>query len=168
MNGVKTIILIITIILILVACGLRTLKAPSPEVVDIFISKHHKEIEIVNNYLLGLDGLDASISGINVSILVELKEQTIEDDCVIDAIKTLWRNGCVWITKYIDDNAITYVIWKRTYDEAEGGFVFAIDYDQKPKVQFQTEMVPLTDSGCYYYLAEYNKWRAGERFDNLP
>ena len=170
----KTIIAIILVIILLglslfvCSCGLKFFEPPSAEEVDQFVEKHKEEIESVNDYLLELGDLDASISHKDGSILVELEHQKIENETVRKAIRTLWRNGCIWITKYTSDNAITYTIWKRTYDEAEGGFVYAIDLTKLPDVQFRTELTPLSQAGWYYYLAEYNKWRAGEISEDPP
>ena len=143
--------------IILLSCGMSP---PSAKDMESFVNENWNDISLVNEYLLGLGDRNAIISDDDGSILIALVDQSIEDDAVRGAIRALWKSGCIGITKYNEDNAITYTIWKRTFDEADCGIVYAIDHTLRPEVQFQTELVPLSGEGWYYYLAEYNKWRS--------
>ncbi len=155
-------ILVLTITL--GACGLNVLNPPSVEKMDEFVTEHKQEIDMINTYLLELESENVHVISKEGSVLIdvgqlEIERQVIDNDAVREAVRFLWRSGCIGISKNTRSNAIVYKMWKRTYDEAVGGSVYAIDPSLSPEAQFQTELTPLSSEGWYYFLAEYNKWR---------
>lgn len=147
---------LLTFPIILVSCGMSP---PSAEKMESFVAENWNDITLINDYLLELGDRNALISDDDGSILITLVDQSIEDNAVREAVLSLWRNGCKGISKRNEKNAITYTIWKRSIGQADCGFVYAIDHTLPPKAQFQTELVPLSEDGWYYYLADYEKWR---------
>ena len=138
-------------------------KPPSVEDVDSFVAENWSDISTVNDYLLDLGARDAYITRSNGSILIDLDRLKIEDDAVMKAVRSLWKNGCKGIDMHIERNAISYTIWTRLSSQAACGFEYAIDHSLIPEAQYQTELVPLSEDGWYYYLAEYEKWRVEQQ-----
>lgn len=140
---------------------------PNVEEVESFMDKNWESIVLVNDYLLGLGDRDAIIDCEEGDILIDLVLQQIEDDAVREAIQSLRREGCTGISKTIntDDikNAIDYLIWIRTIGGVSCGFVYAIDHTRPPKLQYQTELIPLSREGWYYYIENYEEWRENNR-----
>ena len=154
---------ILLLALLLESCGRYGFDPPREEEIESFVTEHFDEISIINNYLLELGNIDVSISNGKGSVYIGREEKKIEDTTTKDIVRWLWRNGCKKIYKDCKNNAVVYKMWKRTYDEADCGFVYAIDSGKLPEAEFQTELIPLSEEGWYYYLAEYNEWRIGKR-----
>ena len=157
-------ILLLSLILQLCSCGWLIFETPNMEETDSFVSKNLKEILLINDYLLDFGNIDVVIKNKYGDMLIGWKkEETVENDEVRDAIRSLWKKGCLEIYKDFKNNAIIYQIWRRTIGHVQGGFVYAIDTTMLPDIQFLTELRPLTRDGWYYYNAEYEKWRSGKR-----
>ena len=151
----------VLVILVLTLIPESCLKQPpSVEDVESFVKKNWNEIVIINDYLLGLENRDASISYADGSIFIDSANGQIEDDSVRGAIQSLWKEGCTSIYKSIYgdvSNAIDYCIWTRLGECC--GFVYAIDHTRPPELEYPTELVPLSIEGWYYYVENYEKWR---------
>ena len=143
---------------------------PSVDDVESFMKKNWNDIVIVNGFLLELENSWAILSDDDGLIFIDFVDQRIEDDSVIEAIQSLWKKGCTRISKDNDgvenENAIKYTIWTRTIGSVACGFVYAIDHTQPPKVQFQTELIPLSIEGWYYYIDNYEEWRRLQHQNN--
>lgn len=156
MKKLAATIVIAILTLILVSCRWNP---PSPEDTESFIEDNWNEITLINEYLLGLEDRDAYISDDSGSVFIDLNWQIIENEKVKAAVQKLWKSGCTGISKYNENNAITYTIWRRTFGQVGCGFVYQIEETVLPDVQYETELVPLSRERWYYYLAEYEKWR---------
>ena len=158
----KLIAMIVILVLTLIpeSCLRRPLSAND---VESFMSKNWDDIVLINDYLLEVGGRDALVWDSDGTILIDLADQRIEEVEIKKAIQVLWSDGCFRISKQDDDNAIIYSIWKRYIGDIDCGFVYAIDHTRSPKVQYLTKLIPLSEEGWYYYLAEYEKWRVLNR-----
>ncbi len=146
------------VILVLTLIPESCLRRPlSVEDVESFVKENWNDIVLVNDYLLKQERV--ILLDDDGSIFIDFVDQRIDDDTVMEAIRSLWREGCVRITKFNEDNAIQYKIWRRDPDGVNCGFVYAIDHTQLPEVQYQIEITPLTIEGWYYYLEDFEKWR---------
>ena len=132
---------------------------PSAEDIEAFMKENRNDILLVNEYLLEIEGRHAIIWDNKGTILIDLCDQQIENDAVKKALRFLWQSRCYRIVKYDEDNAIAYHIWSRTMGGVSCGFVYAIDHTRSPKVQYLTKLIPLSEDGWYYYLADYEEWR---------
>ena len=147
---------------------------PSVEDVESFMKKNWNEIVVVNDYLLGFENKDVLIYHDRFhdedEILVDLDHQRIEDDAVMEALRSLYKAGCDGVYKSIDDtvnkNAIIYRIWRRDNGGVSCGFAYAIDHTQPPELQYQTELVALSIEGWYYYVENYEEWRYQQHRNN--
>ncbi|MCR4672191.1 MAG: hypothetical protein K5637_03000 [Lachnospiraceae bacterium] len=138
----------------------RIMTPPSVEDVESFVTENWNDISVVNDYLLELGDRDAYISDNRGSILIDLDHEKIEDYAVMQSVQSLWKKGCYSIYKNREWNSISYSLWHRTMGGVGCGFEYAIDHTLLPEVQYQTELVPLSEEGWYYYLREYEKWRS--------
>ena len=147
------------------SCGAR--KPPAAEEIDSFVTEHREEIRTVNDYMLSLESDTAIIDSRNGPVLLltgsyyyDREERTIEDDALREALRVLWKNGCRSIYKEKKyNNLIQYEMWSRAIGQAWCGFVYAIDTERLPKVQYQTELTPLSEEGWYYFFCDYEEWR---------
>lgn len=120
--------------------------------------RNEENITLVTEYLLALSYPDAWIHEPNRTFFSEFEWHTIEDEKVCEAIETLWKNGISNIYKETDDNSVSFVMWS-SFQEIDCGVAFSMDGINSPSVQFMTQVEPLTQSGWYYYVADYNQWR---------
>ena len=171
MKKLLAVFVLLTLTLIPESC-LR--QPPSVEDVESFMKKNWNEIVVVNDYLLGFENKDVLIYHDRFhdedEILVDLDHQRIEDDAVMEALRSLWKEGCTIISKDIHgvepSHAISYDIWTRTVGGVSCGFAYAIDHTQPPELQYQTELVALSIEGWYYYVENYEEWRYQQHRNN--
>lgn len=156
-------ILVFLFVALCASCSHLKSRPPSAETMDRFVIQNTKDLSNVVDYLLNYDANSVNISSSDGSALSDFERVVITDEPVLASVRTLWQNGCINITKDVERNEIIFMIWKRSMDEADCGIVFALNNEVQPEVQFQTELIPLSENGWYYYLAEYNKWRASSR-----
>lgn len=82
----------------------------------------------------------------------------IEDETVVKAIDTLFdKCGYDMIDK--NGNTIYFQRWTRLMDFGSG-IIYSINKTDKPVLQYQTKLVPLSVDGWYYCEENYNEWRS--------
>ena len=156
MKKLIAVIIVLALSLVPLSCAK---KLPSAEDAESYIKKNWKDIALVNDYLLKLGNKDY------IALIKRIKyiENWEKNENVYRAILSLESEGCYIISKRIEDNAIYYGIWKSVLGKASCGFLYAIDHTRPPKLQYQTELIPLSREGWYYYIENYEEWRENNR-----
>lgn len=132
---------------------------------QVFIKDNYDDIQIVTDYLLNNDYYSAHIKKANGQIyaifgnMKRFEYMDIDDSAVNDSIKSLWKAGCKRITRHTDRNAIEFLLACDNVHGIDYGFVRPIDDSLDFKVNYQTELVPLSEDNWYFYVSDYNKWR---------
>ena len=158
---IKVLGILLMIVVICQSCtALMTL--PKADTAEHFLTGHKEELQILAEYLVKQNYSTIYIDRADGTALANLVQVKIEDDAVLKSLNTIFRDGCIDIYKDTSKNSIQFMLWKRTRDEADAGLLFAVVPNKQPEAEFQTEIEPLTEDRWYYYLAEYNKWRADQ------
>ena len=142
---------ICTFLLLLCAC------VPSnPVTVDdaeSFLTDHLEELQTVADYCI-----DSGIHLLLIRSAREAAEYDLPDSCK-DAVRELRRNG-VRIIGYLDTEAcIEFELWNSVQDIG-CGIAYSFVDGAEPDIQFLTEIQPLSVENWYYYVTDYNTWRA--------
>ena len=87
--------------------------------------------------------------------LAELERVEIWDDSLLNALQGLKEKGYKYIS--MNDNSVEFNLWSGIRD-ISCGIVFAAQ-GTKISVSHVTEIKNIEQSGWYYYIADYNKWR---------
>lgn len=143
--------------ILLSACCVEN-RSPGPEEIYEYMQKNRDDITVVLSYLLEQDCNSFLVRDKKGQALMDLKKVQIKDCDVVNSIQALWQSGCSEICKRTDWNCIQFTIWTRSIGEIDCGFLYALCLDELPEVQYQTELIPLQETGWYYYKVEYNKW----------
>ena len=90
-------------------------------------------------------------------IIADFEELVIEQISIKNAIDRLITNGdFLEISK--EGDTLIFEMWNGSLDVG-CGVAYSINCNNAPEIQFQTELIPLGESGWYYYIYDYNKWR---------
>lgn len=166
----------ILMVIIMFACtSCMKSEKPDANTAETFIKNNYDDIQIVTDYLLKNDYYSAHIQKANGQIYAlygniyailgnnaRFEYMDIDDSAVNDSIKSLWSAGCKRITQSTDRNAIDFLLACDIVHEIDYGFVCPIDDSLDFKVDYQTELVPLTVDNWYFYVSDYNKWRLSQ------
>lgn len=162
--------LVIILLLLGIICGLlagceEIYTPPSAEELEQCLLENYADIQTVISFALRSEYETIYISDTTGLMCVDDYDRfidvPIEDKTVFAAVKRLLGNNTYsYIAIDKDDNRVKLKQWSRVYDEASCGIVFSINGIDKPEVDYCTYMTPLSEDGWYYYLCEYNKWRA--------
>lgn len=132
---------------------------------EAFIKNNYDDIQIVTDYLLNNDYYSAHIQKANGQIyaifenMARFEYMDIDDSSVNTSIQALWKAGCKRITRSSEYNAIDFLLACDNVHGIDYGFVHPIDDSLDFKVNYQTELVPLSEDNWYFYVSDYNKWR---------
>lgn len=159
-KNVFTVALIVIISFVCTSC--MNSETPDANTAEIFIKDNHDDIQVVTDYLLNEDYYFAYIKAPNGQIYANFEYMAIDDSQVNDSIKSLWNAGCKRISRITDDNAIDFLLECNIIKEIDYGFVCPIDDSFDFKIDYQTELVPLTFDNWYFYVSDYNKWRLSQ------
>ena len=159
----KTVVVILIFVMVSLFCSCNEFSDP-PTVDDIegFFTENEGYIQTVADYLLHIEYDYAYLyrEDGGSRFLSNREYHEIEDVKTRESIKELFNKGCLFIGKEEELNSLHFRIWSKTNGNIDCGLSHDIKYEDEPKVQFQTELVPLNKDGWYYYLAEYEKWRS--------
>ena len=109
--------------------------------------------------MISFDYDDISISDSNGTMsLLLLKTVDISDSNADKAIKTLFSAGCYSITKNVEENCISFSIWRR-FRDFYAGVHYSLDGVNAPTEQYLTKQESLGPDRWYYFEEDYNEWR---------
>ena len=142
---------ICTFLLLLCAC------VPSNPIsvddAESFLDDHLKELQIVAEYCI-----DSDIEVLVIRSVQDPTEYALPAVCK-DAITELLHDN-VWIIRYRKKSQrIVYELWDSPQDIG-CGIAYSFVNGAQPDIQFLTEIQPLSIANWYYYVTDYNEWRA--------
>lgn len=156
-------LLSIFVVLYCVALSGCTPDAPSIESVETCFESNYEDILTVVDFIANSDCDLIIIRGSDGTMRADSETVTIEEENVYNAVKRLLvSNGayCL-ISKY--KNTIQFEQWQGSIVDIGCGIAYSINETDWPYIEFATEIEPLSRSGWYYYVDDYNAWRTGKR-----
>jgi len=136
---------------------------PSRERLEKDLHQYEVDLLVVVNYLEGQEGSSIYIPDANevkITYTNDPKigriETDIADQEVIDAIEFILNNGKFNVISGNSDNFIEFQRWS-TLDKS-CGLAYSFSGDE-PAIEFSTELVPLSKSGWYYYVSDFDEYR---------
>lgn len=135
------------------------LEKPNKSVVMRTFEKERESFEIVANFMKNIEYTSCSINSNDGTMFADFERHSIDNDAVIDAIRTLWKSGCSDILKDTENNSIAFELWFNEQDVG-CGILTEIDDSTDPTVQFLTFIERTDWQSWYYYVEDYNEWRA--------
>lgn len=122
---------------------------------------HKDDIQLVLDYLLNCDYENIYIMEEKGKVYADFQEYEIDESAVKEAVKRLVESGdFVDISK--QGGTVIFEMWNGMLDIGCGA-AYSIEKNTLPEIQFQTELIPLSEAGWYYYVYDYNKWRTEEK-----
>ena len=149
-----TIIFFITVILS--SCN-KILSPPSIEDVETKFLDNYEDIMTVTNFLAQSEYRSIYIHDTSGIMAVGTSHIPISDSSVTNAIQRLHTKGYTIIIR--TGNTIYFQQWTRLMD-AGCGIAYSINHNRQPEIQYLTELIPLSQSGWYYYVDDYEQWRS--------
>ena len=160
-------VIVIVIISIAATIGLAciaifALKPPDKGAMEKHFKKDRADIALVTDYFISSGHSEISISKLNYKkgflFTSANRNVKIEDEAVVNAIERLYKKrGYKTIGR--DNNTIFFEKW--AFLEKNRGVAFSINGEDKPAVEFLTELMPLSEDGWYYYESDYEEYRNG-------
>ena len=130
---------------------------PDVDSVQEHFLNNYSDIQVIVEYMVSSPYENVYIMDANGTMQADLTWMEIADEEVMAAVNNLLKNGeYIQIIKI--GNTISLLQWCGTRD-IECGIAYSINRTDAPDVQFMTTVVPITEDGWYYYIADYNKWR---------
>lgn len=132
---------------------------PNVEAVSKQFTKNYRDIEIIVNFMKSTNYTDIYISDTSGTMLTDLVQVSINDECVVSALKNTLgvEGGFLKVNKY--GNTIWFLTWKGLQDIG-CGISYTINETDIPDIPYCTELVPLSKTGWYYFVVDYNTWRS--------
>ena len=102
---------------------------------------------------------DTSLDDVLDDVFADFDSITIEDREVRSAIERLFSKGiCLGI--YKEGKVIEFLLWTGFIRDIGCGLLYISIPNHKPSTQYMTERQPLSEDGWFYYIDDYNEWRA--------
>ena len=138
---------------------------PSVEEVEQLFLENYADIQTVVSFALNSNYESIYIHGASGTMSADYADVSIEDEAALAAVKRLLSNK-IYKTILVDkeDNAIYLVQWTR-FTDAGCGVAYSINGVDKPKIQYCTQLIPLSKDGWYYCVDDYNEWRVTHSTD---
>lgn len=131
---------------------------PSIESVQNHYQEHREDIQIIINIFTASNYEHISIRNNDGTMLADLNIVSIDDKEVFSAVDSLLANGAYHhIIK--NENTIYLLQWKGIRDIG-CGIAYSINRVDNPQIEFETQLVPLSDDGWFYYVSDYNTWQS--------
>ena len=123
------------------------------------------DISLVVDYLAASGYENVYINDREKDMLADFVRMPIDDLEIYTVITDLFESGyCTQINKI--GNTIYLLQWKGIRDIG-CGVAYSINGIDLPKIQYATELVPLSEDSWYYYVADYNETRSLTAGDEL-
>ena len=153
-------LLIIFFLLVFSGCMLRNTPPDVTQIEEQF-NIGYNDINTITNFLVNDSHKTIYIYDADGEMLADIEWKKIKDQSVVDALKN-FEDTYEFISISKEGNTIAFMMWK-TFQEIDCGVAYSISGYAPPKVIYCTELVPLSEAGWYYYVADYNEWRNGKR-----
>ncbi len=134
---------------------------PSADSVKKTFLANKEDIIIVINYMVESGYTNIHIKDASGIMWADFADVKIADASVIAALDNLCETY-----KMISKDGMTIELLQWTGVRDIGcGLCYSLFPSNLPEVQHATEMVKITESGWYYYVADYEKWRINKQVD---
>lgn len=131
---------------------------PDIELVQQNFQDNYANIQVVVEFMLNSGYEDISIRDADGTMFADLSEREISDDKVSSAISQL-IDGKKYHSISKRGDTIKFLQWKAIRDIG-CGIAYSTNKSDKPDVSYVTELIPLSEDGWYYYVADYERWRS--------
>ncbi len=160
-NKVSILIVLLLCAVLFSGCALLNWEPPTAADTKVFLEQHQVDIDVVVEYMKGLNCDSAYIDNDDGTVFYEFEDHEISSEKVKSSIHHLWRAGCNNIWKHNDqgENTIGLELWYRTIGDVDCGIACTIDGQGTPITEFQTECVKITDEWFYFY-DDYEAYRS--------
>lgn len=134
---------------------------PSLNKAQTYFQKHYDDICIIKDFLMEEDGsfrLDC------YRYSTQIWFQKTAPNEIISCVKHLRRasgQSRLFIEK--NNNTITITFWIPTGRDICSGFAYSIDSTVLPDIPYATSIIPLGESGWYYYIDDFSTWLANQK-----
>ena len=133
---------------------------PTCSSVEQEFSRNYSTIMTIVNYLINSEYDDVYIVDVSGEMMADLMHVNISKDEVNDAIDQLLGSGTYKSFVKIG-NTIRILQWRGTQDIG-CGIAYSINLVDLPEIEYMTKLEPLAVDGWFYYVDDYNTWRAKE------
>ena len=135
---------------------------PSIGSVEKSFDKYQEDIEHVVNFLIEEKYESILIRDSSGMMQADLQWMEIHEDNILDALNRLFalRDN---MQIYKDGNTIKLLWWTHPQN-ISSSIAYSVNKTDLPDVQYATEILPMSDDGWYYVIADYNAWRV-ERYE---
>lgn len=135
---------------------------PSIGSVEKSFDKYQEDIEHVVNFLIEEKYKSILIRDSSGMMQADLQWMEIHEDNILDALNRLFalRDN---MQIYKDGNTIKLLWWTHPQN-ISSSIAYSVNKTDLPDVQYATEILPMSDDGWYYVIADYNAWRV-ERYE---
>jgi len=130
-------------------------RQPDEDDLEQYLDENNDDFNTVLDYLLNQNGrVHFEYDGINFENWFDTE---LPND-VKSAIIRLKRHNRIIVMK--SGNTILIELWHPFMRELSCGLAYSINGSDEPVVEYATEMTPLSEPGWYYYVDDFNTWRA--------
>lgn len=139
-------------------CGCAVLERNPPFVSEVqaIFERDKESLLLVTDYFINAGYTDLYINDDCETALADLDKIHINDAATISAFKQLRSKGYEFFSK--KGNTISFGIWSR-FRDVGCGIAYSID-GAEISVEYMAESAPLSEDGWYYYVDDFNEWRA--------
>ena len=156
-GAIVVILSVVIIIYFLSSCSILN-SPPSISDVQQKFDDNFSAIEIVTEFLITEDYKNIYIWECNGRMEADFVDINIQNQEVADAVIQLLGTGNY---KRISKRSNTIVFLQWTGSKDIGcGVVYTINSSEKPCVEYMTQYTALNKENWYYYVSDYNAWRA--------
>lgn len=134
---------------------------PSLEEVQLVFDDNREDILLVASFLIDSGYDNIYISDSSGQVKADFADLAISDDRVCHAMDRLLKEGTfIKISKM--GGTISFLQWTGPRDIG-CGIIYSTNIEEGIDQEWWTELAPLSDTHCFYYVSDYNAWRNGER-----
>lgn len=135
---------------------------PDVATVEAHFQDNYEDIQIVVDFMVNTEYRTIDIDTADRTMLADLERVEIANVAVNGAVERLLGES-IWDNKQYDyiyksGNTIIFPQWDGAQDIG-CGIAYSINETDHPRIQYCTELVPLSQTGWYYYVDDYNTWR---------
>lgn len=138
------------------SCARR--EPPSEDEIYARFQESREDISIVVDYFLTSDYEHIIIYDADEPVFADFANIELDETVKNAARSLLKKHGFIAIVKDTEYNALEFLMW--TGAEISCGVLYAINRDKLPETEIPALLISLPDDGWYYYVADYNEWRA--------
>ena len=161
MKNSAIIILFLCVFLFFATCETDLNTPLSKQVVEAIFDEYHDSLCVVAEFVENSDYEHLSIDKPNGTIFADFETVILEDAAVADAVACLFEDKIVKKI-YMYEDTVVFLIWTGVAD-ITCGLAFQLNPDIPIYVQFLTELKPLSQEKWYYYVEDYELWRATKK-----